>query len=356
MLRSLFRQRTAWTRRTILAICLAVCAFVAFWISSRAPKPNSGLEVQARDLMLGDIWETENYCHTIEIRNTGRAEILVLDLMSTCGCLSLKPRSFRLKPNESQVVTAVLDLTGKNAETAAAKIRPLSIRIVPKLADGPPAQGWTMQGSVRSAITTAASSLYLGDVTRQPAGITTQAFDFQLGIPRNDIKEIRAICDPALAKVRLNDSGMQDFTLEVTPEHSMPLGDLQFAVLLQVFMKDDSHLTTSKVNVKCAIVDEIQFLPVELSMGQLKIGGVYRDKVVVHSLLGRPFFLQDIHDGKDVTITAKSAKQASLMHSLDVAVRVTNERDQAATVEVLCRNADNEVIRMPLKIAYFGIP
>src|SRR5260370_32367708 len=80
-----------------LGLLVGACGF-AYWLGQSSPdKPSiGGLVVEQKDLDLGDVWESDNFAHTLLIKNPTQEAITIEGFASSCNCVSVTPPTVRL--------------------------------------------------------------------------------------------------------------------------------------------------------------------------------------------------------------------------------------------------------------------
>lgn len=99
------RRRVAWPGSGAIALTIAFSALVS--APSRAQGP--AIEVSENGHDFGDIWINDRVAHTFKIRNTGDAELELLDALTDCPCITFSRFDRRIAPGKTGDVRVELD-------------------------------------------------------------------------------------------------------------------------------------------------------------------------------------------------------------------------------------------------------
>jgi hypothetical protein len=144
--------RSAWLRRGIALMVLALVTGGAYWVGSttvNAPVPNAGLVAAGAGLNFGEVWEHPEFKWTLPLENPTPGAVEVTGFNVSCACLRVEPKSLLLSPGQKKNVELTVDLRfGRNKSM----LRDFSVQLVPEIKDASLRQeGWTIWGKVRKA-------------------------------------------------------------------------------------------------------------------------------------------------------------------------------------------------------------
>jgi len=340
-------------RRSIAFAALAVAAAFSYWFGAEARTPVYGLQVDARELSVGEVWETDRFSRSFTIRNQAQSAIDVIDLICSCGSVSITPQSFSLKPDEEQTILVVIDLTAKDTASVRRTVRDFAVSIMPVTSSGPHSRSWTISGTVKTVITTDDPFVEIGQLVRH-ADTAHKSVPFFVHRPPERIREISPACDPAFASVVVRQDGADRYVLDVAPNPEIPPGPFKFPVTLRVFSTDGSLLLTSAFLARGVALEDIQLVPSELALGMRKIGTAWKGKALVHSISGQPFSIEGMDVIDNIIIKAAMAEMDT-EHVVDLSGSITRDRDSEAFAYLTCKRADNKTRVVPLRVTYFGV-
>jgi hypothetical protein len=348
---ALVPSRNVWVGRGIAFLVLVLFCGISLFFKRAL---THGLTVDDKELSLGEVWESDRIPWSFTIQNPTKTRVEVLDLISSCNCLSISPRSFDLEPNGNQKISLVFDLTKKKAVD---KTHPFKVVVFPKTKTYDLPSGWIFSGIVKTSISTNDAIVELGKLVRTKKETPSKSVPFVLNVPREQVSSIKCLCDSAFAHVELSSIDGQRHAIQIKCNPALPAGVFEDLIAIHVFSNDNSLLSTSIVRVRGIIEDEVRFLPSELVFGERKLKSVSNSKVVLQSRFARPFSVIDIKSPTGIKIsTVTPSAQSSKEILFTVALKIARERDQEETVYVLCRDSDGLTVEVPLNLRYFGVP
>jgi hypothetical protein len=235
---------------------------------------------------LGLVRVQEAFPWTVTIKNPGREPVQVYDLMSSCSCTKLEPRSFVVPPEGSVDVHMTIDLTTLDPELAARAERAFTAQLTALVADS---QGqipvvWDLRGKVQSAIALEPTHVRFTETLIRGLpweGTTVVVRSLE------DVEHVRAQCDPAQARVDVapiaDDSGAWE--LRVTPSESLPAGLCTFKVYIEATLRGGEAVPPIPLSVAARVAEDIEFAPAVLLLGVRR----EVDSVVLRSRTARQF-------------------------------------------------------------------
>lgn len=138
----------------VLAIgfLLGICAFsFRLGILSNSHQFNiGGLAASEDTLEVGDVWEQSDFTWVVRVTNETSRTIMLQDVLTSCSCSSVEPRSMAI-PGRAQVeLRVMIDLAKAADPSSKAHSRPFAVTVIPVIDEGPaPIAGWTITGRVR---------------------------------------------------------------------------------------------------------------------------------------------------------------------------------------------------------------
>jgi hypothetical protein len=197
------------TRRTFTLVALIATLAIglgrAFQPAATPPKPGSraALLSSPRDGgNFGEAWEDQRFVWKLPLTNTSPEPVRVLDVRTSCTCVSAEPRSFALQPGATRELTLVLDLTPRAIEKAGT-VRPFAVdvAVVTETDTLPPApEKFSIKGTVRPVLDVRPRDPAFGTRSSHvqpplPASFTV--------VPSTVLETLTAVCDsPGFAAAR----------------------------------------------------------------------------------------------------------------------------------------------------------
>jgi hypothetical protein len=137
-----------------MILLIAGSGGAAFWLGSteQARFSNGGLEIDPKDLELGELWDDDHFTMTIPVRNIGKAPLEIESFSSSCSCLSIANGALFLYPHQQATIEVTLDL-GRALTRTNPGGGPLNVRLAPNIKGSSVQQtGWLIRGRIRKLL------------------------------------------------------------------------------------------------------------------------------------------------------------------------------------------------------------
>ena len=123
-------SRLVWIGRGLTVALLGLACAGSFWIGKviREKPQGPALVVADAALNFGEAWEDAAFTWELPLENQGSTDVQVLELIPSCGCLVIEPRSLEVPAGQTRTVQLKLDLR-PNLQDSAANPRDFSVRI-----------------------------------------------------------------------------------------------------------------------------------------------------------------------------------------------------------------------------------
>jgi hypothetical protein len=240
----------------------------------------------AEPLHLGRVRVQEALPWTVTIKNPTREPVQVYDLLSSCSCTKLEPRSFVIPAKGNVDVHLTIDLTTLDPEMASRPERSFVAELTALVAspEGQIPVRWDLRGTVHSAVALeppglAFSETLVRGLPWEGSTVVVRALD--------DVERVTANCDPAQARVEVSpladDAGA--WALRVTPSESLPAGLHTFHVNVQPTIAGGEAVPPIPLSVAVRVAEDIEFAPAVLLLGARR----EVDSVVLRSRTARRF-------------------------------------------------------------------
>lgn len=290
-------QRGPSLLSSIVAMLLltAVC-FAAYWLGNRAggrvesvSPDESGLVADPRFLDFGEVWEDADFHWKLPIRNVTAQVIEILDFVTSCTCVSLRPRSFSLAPGETKEVEMSLDLTPRLRLPQGQEVFEASL--LPKIKGAlPRTQGWLLRGRVRELLKFNPPAAAFGDLIRGQT-VPSILVKIETSLPLRKLStegKENHVCVSVVQKEP------RRFELSVIPADTLPAGPFRLEVPLQPSGEDGKMLPAKELIVMGIMHEDVEPTPSPLILGAVPIGQTAKETIVLKSITGKSFKVEKI--------------------------------------------------------------
>lgn len=346
-----------WTRWLPFALVVIVCATACWygaWRNSFSGSPLlefqeiGGLAVKQRDLDLGTVWENDHLHYQLPIENRTGSDIRVVDIISSCWCLDVKPRSLVISARKTNLVDITLDLTHRVPGEIGLAERNFTVEIKPVFQSGMPRErGWTLHGIVKSRITLDTLSV---DFREVPVRGETPAARKVLATVHIPFDRLEATTDPRVAtvKVERHKSCVNIFELTVSWNPSLPVGQFQSLADIDVLNPAGERHHAAKLPISGRMQPEVRLLPSRLILGSKPIGGKLEAVVVIQAPADVALVMEHIEtDSRDLQVESVAIEGVPQGRAYKVIQTVRNEGDQSNLVKFFI---ESKVFKMPLEM------
>lgn len=244
------------------------------------------LAVASSSLHLGEVWEEPEFVHRLTVQNRGSGEVKVTDVLTSCGCVSVSPRTFTVPPGGSTQLAVTLDLTTRTQAELGADVRPMAIDVYPVI---PAAQvpgkhpSWRITGRVRSRLTLDTFGLHFGerpvfDEPAEPRAVLAVAH-----VPVQELK-VETADAGVKAHVRLLDPGGRRYKIALTPDTSvLSPGPFKTNAIVSIVAPSGETLFGTRLPIEGTVRPEPSLLPGRLILGPRPIGSTATGTLVVQT-------------------------------------------------------------------------
>lgn len=257
---------------------------------------SNGLNVPVESLDFGVVVEQPKLVHPIPLRNTSRYPVFVRDVLTSCSCSEIRPRSFTLDPNAEVILLATVDVSSvhRNAPAALAvgsHTRQMEVDILVHTA-GPKGtsaevRSWQLKGRVKPhPVRIASGQLYfaqrvtaLGESQSRQVLISTEESVAEVSIAATLPSEVTASIHRQIAPVG-------GYLLEVSPVQSLPVGDYSVDIELHATDRAGRRLPAVQVPIHISITPDVFLLPSRVSFLPTHLGEVLDEEVSIRSHTG----------------------------------------------------------------------
>ena len=345
--------------RSYIVFALTIAALAgggAYWVATsprRVAANQDDLGVEEAALNFGEVWEQNGFKWTLPIHNRGHEDVSIQGFDASCNCLAIEPKTLVIRAGETTHVRLTINLMKRLPEETA-NVRAFKVMVSPRREGGASRPlVWALSGRVRSAAILSPSSLQFGDLTRG------QPFKAQTIIvtPRTPLAHVEAECDPALATVRVKRAmGSEDkFELEVSPKQTAPAGALKFEVRVYPVVESGKRLPPLGVPVEGMVLEDVQAAPGTVAFGAIPIGQVAKEVLVLRSVAGAPFKVQQVEVSAGGIRVEPVDRIATVPgRTFQIIQKVTRPGPQSGKVTFTILQ-DGKIGRLIVPVSYHGV-
>jgi hypothetical protein len=339
---------TAGFNRRLVLVSVGAVFVGTLWLfyylgsAERAKPKTADLSVPPELLSLGNVWESEEFALTLPVSNTGVTPLEISDFSSSCFCLKVEPRSFRLEPGATRNVQLTIDLSTQldNPDFAVNLAAILSPASQYESKRGP---SWTIRGRIDRAIKIHGPDLYFGRISEfaqpfEPKEMSIEAIANLEGLV------VESKPSGFAAGLRANQGSPRRFDLVVEQKANLPTGPFDSEVRLKPILKNGVSVPCRRVRLRGYVVPDLEISPSAIQVGGRQVGEAIEETVTVRSLTNRAFTSVTLEtSGEGLTVEGRpgsmdftvrqSIVTAGLQHTR--ARFTANGPDYATTYELL---------------------
>ena len=361
----LLRRNTYRIGLVIVAILVASgAAYRVGWghrsAAPEAPKQGpdtGGLAVAPERLNFGEVWETHAFRWSMPIRNDSDREITIETFVNSCGCTRVEPSRLVLPVGQTREVIVTIDhtLQKKNDDPP---IRGFAVWLAPRVAvpgekRSRQLAGWQLTGRVRSALKVTPTVIDLG----RPSVRGDRMPDLQVRVKA--LTQLGAVYSytggvgfSSTVKPTVEPG---EFNLVLRHDRGLPLGPIQFSVILVPCLPTGEELPEIKIPAFGEMRPDIQAMPEGgVAFGARPIGSVPEETVTLRSLTGRPFDVGSIKAEEESIQVDELPDPVAGTRSFRIREKITKARNQARIVTIKVQsNGEMTTVRVP--VSYYGL-
>jgi hypothetical protein len=322
-------------------------------IAENSKSPDSfPIVVPAGDLDLGIVWATCGLSHTLHLRNVSSRRVELASFLTTCGCVAVEPSSPTIAPKGQCDVTLKLRIASELDGDAKLKEPNFRTQLVPIIRGypGSPPQ-WELTGTIRRLLSLSASSLQFDEPLIQGRSFPRREVRI---VSKAPLQSVEAEGGSAFAACDLTRESETVYVLHIQPSNTLPIGPFHFDITLIPCLRSGRKIRTDLLAVSGWVSHEVEASPRMLHLGMLRVGQASESRVVVRSLIGKPFTLKSIiPDSKDTQVQVEASGDNGV--TLRITHRVVASGDRTDNVAVAVENYDGRTFQFPIPICCHGL-
>lgn len=353
----------------LVKVSLVVLAFtgacwVAYWLGVKASGQlrNSsevriqGLSIESGSLNFGEVWEDEKPLQwDLSIKNTTSRTIYIDDLITSCNCLRLEPRSGELLPGDKLAIHLDLELNRRTVLDADRPSKNLVIEIEPRIqGEGQSRETWKLHGVVNRRLILDQLVINFGESgprgqskpTRKIRAISLAAADLEARV------------DPPICNVQIkrSEEDRNRFELLITPKRQLAPGPFNGNLRLHVLeLESGSKHFGASIPITGEVQPPLRALPGRVYLPSVPIGEKAESDVVLQVSEEDSMSLDHWEtDSPETSVEPLSQTSPGDGKAFRIHHKVTKEGDQQTVVRFIFRKGDGSLERLPVEVYYRG--
>jgi hypothetical protein len=253
------------------------------------------LYISPAKLDFGSVWESSSSQWVLPIENRGEEDVEIEDLVATCGCTNIEPRSVTVPAHQSREVRVTVDLTqGGQQKADSITARAFEVQLRPKLQTGMTLREgdrWGLRGTVRPLLRIQPTAVDLGDVSELSLTASVRTVQVTSIIP---LKSLKVVPDQRLllSEVKRIPGGGERYELTVAVPPTPRLGQIEQDVILDAEL-EAGEMVKRAVHVTGRVVKDYQSYPAQVTFGAQVLGEEAEESVTICSLTRRALEILD---------------------------------------------------------------
>ena len=257
------------------------------------------------------MWETSRYAFKLPVKNQTSEAVHVANVVGSCSCIHIEPRTLDLAPGEVRDIDLTVDLTRAALKDDGTDARPFEAELYPLLESGGLAgESWPIKATVRSPFRVAPAYIDFGEVMR---GDKPSTATLRVHCP----PEVRGLA--GRPEGRLGGRAADVFARCTVRVHRgghaerHPGGRwLNTSVVMSAEVPGQGKVT-KEVPVVGRLLDDVYCVPDFLSFGAVPVGQTSEDMVLLRSRSGRKFEIVgiDLDEASDITAAPAASSPGS---------------------------------------------
>lgn len=340
--------------RIALAIGIAGVAIGIVMVGRHREAIEGGMECPLRitGLAIGEVWINDRYVHAIEVYNDGQTEIDIEDIVTSCTCVSLTPRKFRIAPGGSQTISLELNLLAGPRDVPTAATRTISVGLLPVLTEGyRQPLPYRLHGTVKSPFALSRPEAKPASPVIRGSGAYHRTFTIyaweELVSPN-----VTSDCAIAVAEMTpLAPSGElwpYEVTLNVDPE--VENGVYEVPVRLTASKEEGRVIATDVVYVSVEVADDVRCAPSVIVAGAMQLNSSFEVDVLLYSQNDAEFRIVNVDAAGEIEV-----RSLSIPNTYRIAGLASNVGVNDYTVRFHVRESTARTYPVTLSVSSIGL-
>lgn len=315
-------------------------------LSNAVPPP---LSVRSDKLDFGEVCAQPAFLYTVPIRNSSNHRVEVSNVLTSCSCSSVKPRSFVLEAGETVPLRVTLDLR-KQSPASGQLTKAFQATIAAVVANSDSRIEWSLVGATKQCIEFTPESISLGQRSERQAPFPRQVVKVRALFPTRELKakctseffDVSVIADASVGR------STDEYKLEVVAKPAS-IGPVDCDLRVDAIAADGNPLPTFVVPVRGKVVRDVQPVRNRQSLGVLEPGASFQSQVELRSLSDSEFDISAVTCSGDGVLVEAEQGSATVYNVSGV---VTGLGMQSIQVRFSVRHPDGVSYSVSVPIRY----
>ncbi len=342
-------QRSRLMPLAIVACCVA-CTFTTLWLVRADDQPPLDV-ANPRYLDFGTVWEAAGFAWELPIQNVSSKTVTVSELATSCGCTSVTPTRFQLRPGETTKLQFNFNLL---ASRPPGDMYDFSVDLMTRNTPGPFFH-CTIRGRVRTPVTLTPRAFHFVGADAVIHGSSAPSKSLNVAANYDELT-ITPEYDKALGLVTLSpvEGHKGRWILRLSPRPDLPPGPLSSTITLLISDATGSELTRIPVPVHGMVHSDIEVLPGAVHLGVQSHGTIVTESVTLESQRGIAFQLEWYRDASAGCTVAELNPSPSARHVVQIATPIATRGESTATAVLAVVLPSGIKDRIEIPILYVG--
>lgn len=321
----------------ILRILLSIVFFNSL-VFAQEVENRSRVSISETNHDFGSVSEGTVVSHDFKITNTGTADLVLQDIVTSCGCTVSTPSSTKIAPQQTESISVKFDTSGFSGN----KVK--SVQVFTNDLDHNTFE-LKLRGSVIPEVTVAPSKFFVNNVSKsQLETMPAKVISIKANGKKVKIGAIANYSKHVVIDKEVGDTKSREIHVKISKD--APIGELRERIIVRLTGANKSSINIPVfVNVK----KDLQINPSSVSFGLIKGKDVIKKSVKIDNLGNKPINIKNIKFS-DPAISSSlktivKGKNYVLNLSLDPS-KVTKELKASVTIETDDSNIGNLVLNV----------
>ena len=343
--------------RLIVLAGLIGLFLVAFWMAMKSRRMLVGpvaLMVDEQYLSFGEAWEQKDFKWIIPVENRSGKEKVVRYFASSCGCVSVEPKSVRIPPSGKVNVTLTFDLTKAFPARSDDGVQSLYVKVVPVLNNQVrPEGGWTFCGRVRRLATFTPASIQLWAGLYHGRTDIHRSVDVLLHVPA---KKVVAKSSSPFLSTSLVRRALDRYQLDLVFSNQAPAGSFDHSVQLSITDEDGREKAGPKLEVKGMVNEEVEAIPGHVSFGAARVGTTLSENVHLKPGTKEGIRLVGVDNPcLDASVVQTNYGEEGISFRIVQHIKQAGQQSYIVSFRLESMGSNRRQIVVPVKVNYYGI-
>jgi hypothetical protein len=343
-------------KRIVLVIIFTLSiAAVSLWTAHATTSRNNPLIIVDQGMSdIGTVWMRSDFKHAIMVANTSNKTLVVDDILRSCSCATIHPRSFSLAPGERQRIDVILNLIPRGTVEPHIELIPFSVSLLPRIRQINQLIKWDIVGHVKLPFNLTHGWIDFGQIPRESLAQQKRSLILDCRAP---IDTLNSTIDLDSATVHTERVGSDKYRIDVSLTPALSPGSIDATVSIRAISLQGEQLPEFKVRVIGMVLDEISVVPQEISFGSIGLKDCQEETMVVRSRNSRRIESLDVKaDLPSTSVVLRSRDESQYVYQIRQNCDVSGNHQSFVRIIYRFLLDDVETTReMAIPLAFFGV-